>query len=169
MLHVIGIGSPFGDDSIGLLLIDELRRTEILQPYLGQELELLQLDRPGAALLTQLERMDRVVIIDAVVSGGVVGQLHCWSDPATVEQNCGFCSSHGFGLAQSLSLGRALGSLPPQLQVFGVEISPPEVDVVCAHQLRHQLRQQLPVLVVKVAAAIVAHLSRIGGPTLSSR
>lgn len=169
MLHVIGIGSPFGDDSIGLLLIDELRRTEILQPYLGQELELLQLDRPGAALLAQLERMDRVVIIDAVVSGGVVGQLHCWSDPAMVEQNCGFCSSHGFGLAQSLALGRVLGSLPPQLQVFGIEISPLEADAAQAQQLRYQLRQQLPVLVEKVAGEIVARLSRIGAPPLSSR
>lgn len=128
MLHVIGIGSPFGNDQIGLRLVDELRRSERLRPYLGERLALYQLDRPGVSLLEQLKGMERVVIIDAVISGATVGQLHCWQDVAAIRQDSFSASSHGFGLAHTLSLGQALGVLPPVLAILGVEIEAPQAD-----------------------------------------
>lgn len=154
MLHVIGIGSPFGDDQIGLRLIDELRRSERLQPYLGRGLELHQLDRPGAGLLAQLEGKERVVIIDAVVSGATVGQLHRWADIEAAGQPPFSHSSHGVGLAQTLALGRALALLPPVLTILGVEIEAPH-DVSA---IPYQSWRLSPRLLTQVEDALLAAL-----------
>ena len=154
MLHLIGIGSPFGDDRIGCLMIDELRRSKRLQLHLGCEIELLSADRPGAGILSLLEGKESVVIIDAVITdGAMVGQLHSWAEPALIEDKCIMNSSHGIGLAQSLALAQALGALPPQLRILGIEIAPPEGVFA---ELTSQLRQQLPALVEKVVDEIIS-------------
>jgi len=152
MLYVIGIGSPFGDDRIGCLMIDELRRSERVLSHLGREVELLSVDRPGAGLLSLLEGKERVVIIDAVITGGAVGQLHRWTESAVIEDKYTANSSHGFGLAQSLALGRALGILPQHLKILGIEIVSLE-----AAGLSPQLRKQLPALVENVTDEIIFH------------
>jgi len=139
MLKVIGIGSPFGDDRVGLLLIDALCQAEKLQPYLDSELELLAIDRPGAGLLSLFEGAENVIIIDAVVSGADLGQLHRWSDSVAIENCDPFLSSHGFGLAQALTLGQQLGLLPEQLLILGVEIESHESDAGFSAALKQQL------------------------------
>ena len=154
MLRVIGIGSPFGDDQVGLMLIDKLRQAEQLQPYLDGELELLAVDRPGAGLLALFEGAERVIIIDAVVSGAALGQLHRWSDLAELENSESFLSSHGFGLAQALTLGRQLGQLSEQLLVLGVEID----SVATGTGLSPLLGQHLPVLIEQVIEEILLFL-----------
>jgi len=151
MLKVIGIGSPFGDDQVGLLLIDELRQSEQLHSYLNSELELLAVDRPGAGLLSLFEGAERVIIIDAVVSGAGLGQLHRWPDSTALE-SCGcFLLSYGFGLTQALTLGRPLALLPAQLLVFGVEIDP----VAAGADLSAMLGHQLPILIDLVIEEIL--------------
>ena len=151
MFKVIGIGSPFGDDQVGLLLIDELRQSEQLHSYLNGELELLAVDRPGASLLSLFEGAERVIIIDAVVSGAGLGQLHRWSDSTALEASDSFLSSHGFGLTQALTLGRQLAMLPEQLLVLGVEIDP----VATGADLSPLLGQQLPILIDLVVEEIL--------------
>ena len=151
MLKVIGIGSPFGDDQVGLLLIDELRQSEQLHFYLNDELELLAVDRPGAGLLSLFEGAERVIIIDAVVSGAGLGRLHRWPDSTALESCDCFLSSHGFGLTQALTLGRQLALLPEQLLVLGVEIDP----VAAGSDLSPLLGQQLPILVDLVIEEIL--------------
>jgi len=151
MLKVIGIGSPFGDDQVGLLLINELRQSEQLHSYLSGELELLAVDRPGASLLSLFEGAERVIIIDAVVSGAGLGQLHRWPDSTTLESCDSFLSSHGFGLIQALTLGRQLALLPEQLLVLGVEIDP----VATGADLSPMLGQQLPILIDLVIEEIL--------------
>lgn len=154
MLKVIGIGSPFGDDQVGFLLIDELRQSEQLHSYLNSELELLAVDRPGANLLSLFEKAERVIIIDAVVSGAGLGQLHRWPDSTALESCDSFLSSHGFGLAQALTLGRQLALLPEQLLVLGVEIDP----VVTDADLSVRLGKRLPALTDKIVEEVLLFL-----------
>ena len=153
MLKVIGIGSPFGDDQIGLLLIDELRGEQQLQPYLGTALELLALDRPGAGLLAQFEGVKSTVLIDAVVSGSQAqaGELHCWSDVEQFQGVQKIVSSHGLGLAQALELGLTLGTLPERLLILGIDIDPAQQ----AAGLSPSLAQQLPLLRRRILEKII--------------
>ncbi len=155
MLKVIGIGSPFGDDQVGLLLIEALRQAEQLQPYLKSDIELLAVDRPGSGLLSLFEGASKVVIIDAVVTGASSGQLHCWSDLAVLESSGSFLSSHGFGLAQALALGRQLGGLPEQLFVFGIEIDPGAGGM----DISPRLQQKMPALTVQIIALLELYRS----------
>lgn len=120
-LKIIGVGSPMGDDDIGWRVIDALSVAEWLQPWMGRGVELISLDRPGVALLEELGGAEQVVVIDAMVSGREPGTVAYFKWPFSIEE-AGLLSSHGFGVGEALSLGRVLGTLPPILWVWGVEI-----------------------------------------------
>lgn len=117
MACVIGVGSPSGDDQAGWRVIDTLHALGV--EALG--VRLLKLDRPGTALLTQLAAEDRVVLIDAIVSGARAGSVRCierteW--PSILNA----VSSHGFGLAEALALGERLDMLPRHIELYGIEL-----------------------------------------------
>lgn len=59
MIRVIGIGSPFGDDRVGWYVV------ELLRGRVSDTIELLALDRPGAALINWMHGVDWFILIDA--------------------------------------------------------------------------------------------------------
>ena len=74
------------------------------------------------ALLDAWERADSLWLVDAVSSGGVPGAVHRLdaSDhelPAELFR----ASTHHIGLAEAVELARALGRLPRQTVLFGIE------------------------------------------------
>lgn len=150
MLKVIGIGSPFGDDRVGLLLIEQLRQATQLQSFLENGVELIALDRPGPNLLSHFEGLEKLLLIDAVVTGGQVGELHHWRDVAELENSCSSVSSHGLGLAQTLALARQLAMLPQQLHILGVEIDPAENG----SEISPMLEQKIPFLSAQLVEVI---------------
>lgn len=116
-LRIIGIGSPFGDDTLGFQAIERLRGETELFPA---DTELLALDRPGSTLIPLLENSQTVVIIDAMHSGlsaGTVQRLEV--DDLLREKN--MPSSHNLGVAESLALATVLGVMPEKLLVYGIE------------------------------------------------
>lgn len=116
-LRVIGIGSPFGGDAAGLHAIDLLRDEHELFPA---GTELLALDRPGSNLIPLLETARHVILIDAMQSGqpaGTVQQLEL----KQLLAEASLPSSHNIGVAESLALADALGVLPKQLTIIGIE------------------------------------------------
>lgn len=117
MIRVIGLGSPFGDDRVGWELIDCLRGR------LPGSIDLVKLDRPGAALINWLQGFDRVVLIDAVAAPGEPGRLIRIEPFALGRPGTGW-SSHGLDLARTLELARALGSLPRRVDLYGIAIDP---------------------------------------------
>ncbi|MCA9691718.1 MAG: hydrogenase maturation protease [Nannocystaceae bacterium] len=79
--------------------------------------------RPGAGLLDLLEGGAPVVLVDATQSGAPPGTIHtlelaALADAALAGPNV---SSHGFGPAQALVLGQALGRPLPRGIFVGVE------------------------------------------------
>jgi len=121
-LHIIGIGSPFGDDRLGWVAVETLQRSAVLAAAGGGSVTFAVLDRPGALLLAHWHDADCVIVVDAVRSGAPPGTHHRleageWAVTESV-------SSHGFGLASALELARALDDLPPHLVLHGIEIDP---------------------------------------------
>ena len=114
-VRILGIGSPSGDDQAGWLTVDALLAVGLD----GVVLE--KLDRPGANLLPLLENASRVILIDAMAGGGRAGEIRRF-DRQDWPDYCGGLSSHGFGVLDALSLAQALGSLPPRLELYGIEI-----------------------------------------------
>jgi len=117
-VRILGIGSPSGDDQAGWLTVDALRAGGV---QACDEMVIEKLDRPGANLIPLLENAFWVILVDAMQSGGQPGRIQRF-DQKDWPGYCHGLSSHGFGVLDALSLAQALGSLPPRLDLYGIEI-----------------------------------------------
>jgi len=117
-VRIFGIGSPSGDDQAGWLVVDALLSEGL---RMGSDLRMEKLDRPGANLIPLLEDASWVILVDAMQSNDQVGRIRRFDQKDWPEYNHGL-SSHGFGVLDALSLARELGSLPPRLDLYGIEI-----------------------------------------------
>jgi hydrogenase maturation protease len=71
-------------------------------------------------LLDRWAGVDRLVLIDAVVSGAAPGTTRRFGPDAPFARTAE-ASTHGLGLPEALALGRALGRLPERIEVWGIE------------------------------------------------
>ena len=113
--RIIGVGSPVTGDDLGWRAIEALR-----DAGLDRYAELLVLDRPGPALLEYLQPDGAVILIDAMEAGLPPGSLR----ELALEDLIGKAqapSSHDLGVAETLALARALGSLPQCLYLLGLQ------------------------------------------------
>ena len=115
MIRVIGLGSPFGDDRVGWRVI------ELLEGRLPIKIDLVALDRPGAALINWMQEIDHLILVDAVSSGATPGTL-IKIYPAQLDTSGGRLTSHDLALSATLRLAASLGCLPARTNIYGVEI-----------------------------------------------
>jgi hydrogenase maturation protease len=129
LIRVIGIGSPFGDDVVGL------EAAQVLAKNPPPDCEVIAADRPGAGLIELLDGAGAAILIDAVRSGSPPGTLHelsfddldaCAAQflSRTTHSLCAFVSSHDLSVAASVQLARKLGRAPRDGRVLGIEIAP---------------------------------------------
>jgi len=117
MRHIICFGNPLhGDDGFGPAVYQRLA----LLP-LPEDLRLVEAGTPGLAALALFEGCDDVIIVDALMPGGVPGQL---TRPPleTVEAETSL-PGHGVGVGYLL---QALAIQPkslPRIQIIAVETS----------------------------------------------
>ena len=123
MIVVIGIGQTLrGDDGAGIRAVQRWQATypsTALHAQLRVELEEL----PGLSLLDRLTGMDAAILVDAVRSGAPPGRLYRLElsdlDAFSPESD----SAHGWGVAETLTLGRRLypENLPGVIVLIGIE------------------------------------------------
>ncbi len=79
--------------------------------------------QPDLSLLDLLADSEHVIIVDAVMSGAAPGTLHrqVWEAGTLGDRGVERASSHGFGVRELLAMARALGKLPPRVELWGVE------------------------------------------------
>jgi hydrogenase maturation protease len=116
LIRVIGIGSPFGDDAIGLEI------AQILAQSPPANCEVIVADRPGAGLIEWLDGVDGAILIDAVRSGARPGTLHELSFEELEHSQAAVTSSNEMGGAAAVRLARKLGRVPLRGGLIGVEI-----------------------------------------------
>jgi hydrogenase maturation protease len=117
MTTVIGIGNrDRGDDAAGLLVTDRLRSEA------PPGVSVVQLQGDPMGMLDNLQAADRVVIVDAVGPAGHPGRVHrlVATERSAIAAYRGR-STHGLGASDVLQLAVALGSLPEQTVVYGIE------------------------------------------------
>lgn len=119
--RVIGVGSPFGDDTAGWRVIEHLQGRGL------PGVELVRLDRPGAGLIPWLDGADHVVVIDALRSGTEAGTVSLL-EPEALAGLPASPSSHGLGVAHALQLASAIGALPPRLDIYAIELGTVDGD-----------------------------------------
>ena len=114
---MIGVGNPWrGDDAAGL------HTARALRPLLPPAVEVLEETGEPTSLLDRFAASDVLWLVDAVRSGAAPGTIHRL-DVAAAELPAELfrTSTHHLGLAEAVELARALGRLPRQLAVFGIE------------------------------------------------
>jgi len=119
LIRVIGIGSPFGDDNVGLQV------ARILAEAPPPDCDVIIADRPGAGLIELLDGADAAIVIDSVCSGAPPGTIHELKFDDLRHYPAGLVSSHDLGLATAIQLARALGRAPVCGRIIGLEIAPP--------------------------------------------
>jgi len=123
MTRVIGIGSPFGDDRVGWRVI------ELLGPRL-EGVELIALDRPGAALVNWMQGVDHLILVDALDARGSPGRVVCL-EPDALAPAAGVPTSHALNLAETIALARTLGLCPTRVEIYGIEIAELDAPDLC--------------------------------------
>jgi hydrogenase maturation protease len=90
---------------------------------LDSPVEVLQAEGDGLALLDLMEGADRVILIDAVKSGGHPGTtIRLDLSKESRWGSLAPCSTHAVGIAEAIDLARTLGRLPKQVILYGIEI-----------------------------------------------
>jgi hydrogenase maturation protease len=114
---VVGVGNPLrGDDGVGPAVAALVRA----RAHPGVQVAEVHLD--PIALLDLWAGRRRIVLVDAVCSGAPAGTLVAVDLRRYPLPRTATASTHGFGLAQVVELGRALGRLPGELVFVGVEV-----------------------------------------------
>jgi len=132
------------DDAVGPVIADELQARGLRVPIYvtgGEPAELLDL----------WADLDRVVVVDAVLTGrqkpGTVHVMSATDSPLHLGSQA---STHGIGLAESIELARSLNQLPAEVQLVGVEAT----DLAPGTELSPAVQAAVPEAVATVIAEV---------------
>ena len=120
-LHVLGIGSPFGDDQLGFEVVKLLQQKPVLRHFTPEQLHIAYCDRPGMYLLELMKGAQTVFLIDAVKTGAPIGTLHRFENE-DIESMSDSLSTHALGIAEAIKIGAILQTLPQNVVLYAVEI-----------------------------------------------
>lgn len=120
---ILGIGSPFGDDRVGWLVVEKLEQRSAIIPMIAKGILTLEVaDRPGINLINWLlAGYERIILIDMVRTNletpGSIYKLQA----AEIIGFSGMLSSHSLGVSASLALARELGINIGNVEFWGIE------------------------------------------------
>jgi hydrogenase maturation protease len=123
IIKILGIGQSLrGNDEVGLEIVRRWRASHGADnPDHTIEAEIVE--SPGLSLLGLIAGLDAAILVDAVQSGAPPGTLHKLTEEDLLNFGEGTGSAHGWGAAETLSLGRQLSpdDLPERIFIIGVE------------------------------------------------
>lgn len=126
---ILGVGSPYGEDQIGMLVAASLLKDSRIKSFIPKQLEIFSCDRPGLNLLSYLQdkQYERLIIIDAIQSNNTPGtiQLINKAELASFQETI---SSHGVDLGSAINMAETLQLLPKDFLLLGIEMSPMAQD-----------------------------------------
>ena len=128
-IKVIGIGSPYGNDSIGWQVIENLKQQHTLSTLLPERVELIETDRPGINLVQLWQGADFVILIDAILDRHNQGEVRCLSKEELITAHHSV-STHELDVASAIALAEKLNVLPEKLLIIGLGIDDAQEDPV---------------------------------------
>ncbi len=132
------------DDAVGPLVAAELSRHQL-------DIPVHLCDGQPGELLDLWDHLERVVVVDAVITGrgrpGTIHVLQAGTEPLPAVSHA---SSHGIGLAESIELARSLRLLPADVRLIGIEAGSLEPG----SDLTTEVRAAIPQAVVQVLREI---------------
>jgi hydrogenase maturation protease len=144
---VMGVGNLLlGDDGAGIRAIERLAERN-----LPANVSIIDAGTPGWGLPAWFEGQKKVIIVDAVHMGAVPGAWKRFNPEAVRLFASGeVFSLHEPGLANGLALAEALGNLPEEIVIYGIE--PDQCEI--AQGLSPAIQQALDPLIEEIFAEI---------------
>lgn len=118
VMKVIGVGNEWrGDDAVGLLVARRLQQDNLSQVQIFESLG------TGSEVQDAWKDAAGVIVVDAVSSDGLPGAIYRFDahDAGMPVRPSRSNSSHGWGVAEALALGRLFQELPPFFIIYGIE------------------------------------------------
>lgn len=130
---ILGIGSPFGDDRAGWLVVEELEQVPAVIEMVAKNLLTLEVaDRPGINLINWLlGDYQKIILIDMVKTNlEIPGSIYKLQANEIIGFS-GMLSSHSLGVSASLALAKELRINIDNVEFWGIEgsVVSPESEV----------------------------------------
>jgi hydrogenase maturation protease len=159
-LIVIGIGQTLrGDDAAG---VEAVRRWQKAYPATagrpGLRVEFSEL--PGLGLLDLLEGFDAALLVDAVQSANQPGYIHRLAPEQLAAFGTETKSAHGWGVAESLQLGRQLNPSGPEVSIRLIGIEAQQVEL--GQPMSDAVEQAMPIVCRAIEEEVLALLANGG-------
>lgn len=140
---MLGIGNILmNDDAAGVLVVQALAE----KYNFSQELVILDGGTLGLDLLPFLEGVDRLLVVDAVETGGTVGSIIRMTGDDIPLALATKVSPHQMGLKDLLLVADLQGYAPKEMVLWGVQPGSIEMDI----ELSPDVAQAVEILQVKV-------------------
>jgi hydrogenase maturation protease len=146
---VLGLGNPLlGDDAVGLKVAALVRDRLNGAPGVDVEEE----EAGGLRLMERMTGYDRVVLVDAAVTGGTPGDVRRLTPDDLPTQRT--ATAHGIDLPSALLLGRQLGyPMPSEVTIVAIEAE-------SVLEFRHDMTPAVAAAVEPAAAAVLEEIAR---------
>ncbi len=135
---IVGMGNLiYRDEGVGVHVIQQMQKMK-----LPDHIELLDIGTSTMDLITYLDGVKKLIVIDAMKAGGAPGTIYqCKSEDLLPEEE-GPISLHEIGLLEALSMARKKG-LEIETVVIGVE--PKVFD--WGIELSEEVREKIPTII----------------------
>ena len=136
-----------GDDAVGLLAARRIRQE------VGDHVEVIEAEMAGVDLVELMKGAHGAILIDAARSGQAPGTIHRLDASAGPIGGRIFPrSSHALGTVDALELGRAMGTLPAMVIIYGVEAGNVETGQPLSPQVAKALDEVVELIVQECKA-----------------
>jgi hydrogenase maturation protease len=154
---VVGIGSLIrGDDGVGIHVIRRLA-----QPGLPEHVHTLEAGTAGISLLDFVEGYDRLIIIDAIVTGAPAGTIYELRG-SDIARTIHLSAGHEADLPTALALGEKLSrTMPKEVIVLAIEAG--SLDAF-SENLSAEVEAAIPEVLGRTQAILVT-VTNNDGPT----
>jgi hydrogenase maturation protease len=126
-ITVIGIGQSMrGDDAAGL---ETVRLWQQTYPATAQKVQVDLCELPGLTLLDRLYGVDAAILVDALHTAAAPGTLHRLGPDELATFTTDTQSAHGWGVAETLALGRSLYPGLAQCRITLIGIAGSQFDL----------------------------------------
>ncbi len=141
IITIIGIGQSLrGDDAAGLEAV-RLWQETYQAKHLSSTIKVELAELPGISLLNLLEGSQAAILVDAVHSSARPGTIHILTENQLEAFTQDSVSAHGWGVAETISLGRQLmpSAMPDNLVLIGIEAGQLQLGDALSHEVRSAL------------------------------
>lgn len=143
-VKIVGFGNKFrSDDGIGIRIIKELEKLEFFK-----DIEIIDGGTSGTDLIFWIKEYGKIIIIDAVDTGGKIGDvvnIKVDDIEEFVKKDCRSLSLHDLNLGDILKLIKALG-IKTDISIIGIK--PKNIDF--GDRLSPEIEKKIPVIISEI-------------------